>query len=424
MGKDAPKTGRTVRLAIRAMTLAAAVALIASIAWPGAVPSVRAMQPVNGGAIPAGVTVDDDVWLVNNDVTVDGAVNGDLIAVGERITVNGPVSGSAVLLGDTVTIRGQVLGGAYVAALNVGLGPRAAVGRSAYLVGVDVRTEPGSAVGRDITIGAYRATIGGQIERDLKTLAVLLDLQGQLRHGGRGPQVGLRRLVRNPDWAAWMGSGDVIWSVADVSRRPAGRPGVVDAPETEAAGSPLADWPGGFLRNMVILLLMGVLLLWLAPGPTARWTERIRTEALPAAGYGMLVFVVFYLAAAAVAALILVAGLVLALARLGGSVLPLYGFGFFGLGFALSTFTLFYSTVSQVILALVIGALVLRRVAPARAAERALALVVGATVLSAWVAAPIVGTAVSAVSGFMALGAAWLAHARRSESITPAAVAE
>ncbi len=363
-------------------------------------PAATALEP-RGGDIPAGSVVEDDVLLSADDVTLIGTVNGDLVALGKHVTINGEVSGSVLAAGDTVTINGQVRGGVYALALDVELGPRAVVGRNAHLVGVDVHTAPGSIVGRDVTVGAYRAVIGGELQRDLKTAVLLLDLQGQLR--GRPPR-------STPAPAAAPASARL--------RLDPSPPGAFLLPIStqldatgvpDAAGFSLRNWPGDFARNAVILLLVGAVLLWLSPRPLVDCSERLGTGPLPAVGYGVLAFVLFYFSAAAVAVLIAIAGIALVLMRVGGSVLPLYSFGFFGIGFVLSAFTLFFSTVSQVVAALLIGSLAWRRLAPGRPQERALALVAGTVLLSLFVAVPFIGPAVEALVGLTGLGAAWLA---------------
>jgi hypothetical protein len=405
---------------------AAVAVLLIVLAAP---PIVKAMEP-RGGDVPVGTIVDDDVLLVADNVTLDGTVLGDLVALGKHVTINGAVSGSVLAAGDTVTINGQVRGGVYALALDLKLGPRAVVGRNAHLVGVDVRTVPGAVVGRDVTIGAYRAVIGGQVERDLKTAVLLLDLQGQLR--SRPPRstpapaaaFASARSPRQPDFRSFQNFGSLGFLSRTVDRlTPAAGADVWDSELGGATRSPLRNWPGDFIRNTVILLLVGVLLLWVSPRPLVDWTERVRTGPLPAMGYGVLVFVLFYAIAVAAAVLVVIIGIALVLTRLGGSVVPLYSFGFFGIGFALSAFTVFFSTISQVIAALLIGLLALQRVSPRRRQERALALVVGAVLVSSFVAIPFIGPTIDVLVGFVGLGAVWLAlrdgRVERSEATVP-----
>ena len=65
---------------------------------------VSAQSIYYGDRVPAGVTVENDLILVGNDVVIDGTVNGDVLALGSRVTVNGTVDGSLVTAGETVTL--------------------------------------------------------------------------------------------------------------------------------------------------------------------------------------------------------------------------------------------------------------------------------------------------------------------------------
>ena len=63
----------------------------------GAVGTVSAAEFPKGETIPAGETIEDDVFISGENVVIDGSVNGMLFASGAKITLNGTVSGDVLL---------------------------------------------------------------------------------------------------------------------------------------------------------------------------------------------------------------------------------------------------------------------------------------------------------------------------------------
>ncbi len=404
-------TGRTHSITGRLCHLLCAVVALGLAAF-GFVPTAHALDWVQGGYIPANVAVDDDALMVDDRVRVDGVIDGDLIAAGDEVTINGAIKGSVFLVGDTVTINGSIGGSAYILAAHVDLGPQSCVARSAHLVAARVRTQAGSEVGRDVIVGAYQAVVGGRIERDLKGIVLLLDLQGQLRERAtyRGNAL-LPTVVQSPVLAtigyAVLGNDRLTRSVHEMAL-PERDARETDNEAPEEGTSLLSAWWDGFASNVVVLLLVGAVLLLAIPRQLRTCAERVLIAPLPAPGYGVLVSVLFYVVAAAIAVSVGAIGIALLLTGLSASVLPLYGFAFFGIGFAASAFTLSFTTVSQVVVGFLIGSLVVRRIAPRHAHERVVALVIGAVILSILVPIPTIGAAINALAGFAAVGAVWL----------------
>ena len=52
--------------------------------------------------------INDDLYLLGTNVTIDGTVNGDVFAAGNSLTVNGTVNGNVYLMGQNVTVNGTV----------------------------------------------------------------------------------------------------------------------------------------------------------------------------------------------------------------------------------------------------------------------------------------------------------------------------
>ena len=69
--------------------------------------TASAFEFIENGDLPAGEVVDDDLFIVGDNIIVDGTVNGDLFAFGGTVVINGDVHGSLVTSAQTVTINGE-----------------------------------------------------------------------------------------------------------------------------------------------------------------------------------------------------------------------------------------------------------------------------------------------------------------------------
>jgi len=91
------------------MVLLAVVAGMLAIGLPA---SAFAAEVHSGDTVlvPAGETINDDVYAFGNNVIIQGTVNGDVIAAGSTVTINGHVTGNVMAAGNTVTVSAPVDG--------------------------------------------------------------------------------------------------------------------------------------------------------------------------------------------------------------------------------------------------------------------------------------------------------------------------
>ena len=59
--------------------------------------------------LPSDQTVDEDLYVVADDIKVDGVVDGDVILAGNIIQLNGTITGDAYIFGSTLNINSNVL---------------------------------------------------------------------------------------------------------------------------------------------------------------------------------------------------------------------------------------------------------------------------------------------------------------------------
>jgi len=162
--------------------------VIRALRWLALAPALLALAPAGAQAadlrqgpevtIPAGTTVDDDLYAGAGTVSVDGTIAGSLIAAGGTVTISGTVERDVLVTGGTVTITGPVHGSARImgGTLRVS-GP---VSEDVVALGGNVDVAPDATIGRDLVIGGGTATVAGKVGRDVTAGVGTLDLRGSV----------------------------------------------------------------------------------------------------------------------------------------------------------------------------------------------------------------------------------------------------
>jgi cytoskeletal protein CcmA (bactofilin family) len=209
----------------------------------------------NTVTILPGAQIDGDLFAAANTVIVDGAINGSIRAAASAVQVNGTVgrnvlaAGAMVTLGSNAAVKGNWMSGSSEASLRGTIGGTAAIGATrAMLAG---------AIGKDVKLGAEQVTaeptarIGGSLE-------YYSDREQPLP---AGVVQGQTRFIATPEAARQQARGD----------------------------------DGGFnwfgLVMLVGSVLFGLLLAWLTPGLYRAGQRLIERRALVVLGVGLLALV-------------------------------------------------------------------------------------------------------------------------------------
>ncbi len=441
----------------------------------GATGVAQAAEFPGGGSLPAGQTIDDDVFLQGQNVTVDGTINGNLLAAGQNITINGTVNGDAILAGSRVTVaenavingnlfiagsalqvNGKVTGSVFGGASALTLSATASIARNLYYGGYSLETRPGNLVGKDAYFGGYQAILGGEIARDLNFAGAALELNGKVdrnahlevaspnpsettpfnpslfQQPGMPPLPAMLPQGLRIGNAAQIGGKLVYTSPVDqgsaIQAAPAG--GIVyqtpippqqpQRPQPVEQRYPVLGWVFNFLRTLVTLLILGGLSLWLLPSLLNRAASQVENKPLPSAGYGLVVVIAGYAAALAVGLAILVFGILIALLSLGGLSRAFFGVGFSGLALVVTIFTLLVSYGSKVVVSYLIGSVFMKKVAPQASHQAVWAMLIGVGIYTLVRSIPLIGWLIGVAATLAGLGAMWLVY--RSGK-TPAALA-
>ncbi|MCJ7511763.1 MAG: hypothetical protein MUO23_02190 [Anaerolineales bacterium] len=398
----------------------------------GTAGSAGAQEIVYGSTVPAGTTVDQDIILSGEEVSIDGTVLGDVIALGGRVRVNGRVEGTLITIAQDVELNGQVGGSMMVAALQLLSGPGASIGKNLYFGGLSLVLPPGATVGRDMLAATMGATLGGEVGRDVRAIigpfefARLIigaaeqgDWLGKTQAWWESvrPQPAPQPLPTVPPPASSSGGGGLMRvrqaPVLQVIPKPvviplteamAIAPVATKAPSAVVSGESVLAWLQGRLLVFLPLAFYGLIALWLFPPSITASADRLRRKPWPTALWGFLVFVVanqLFAVAAILTLLVVVIGLAVGLQSMWGFAFSIWALGLPAIGlcvgllavslYGLSVIVASYAALSR---ALDPGKQYLRRAGVMLLAALAFVLLTGIPVLGTlvWVVAFAVGS--------------------------------
>ncbi|WP_372730035.1 hypothetical protein [Nocardioides sp.] len=265
-----PRTSLVVALVAAAVVLLGTTVAFAQESGPGG--KFRSGQEV---VIPAGETVDGNLYVWGGTVRVEGTVTGDLVVAGGQVEVSGEVANDLLATGGSLDVSGRVDG-------------------DARMVGGQVTVS--GTVGQDLVLGAGQATVtsSGQIGQDLLFGAGEMTLDGRV-------------------------AGNVLGSTPSytVNGTIGGTENVTIAEKDEQTEPTVVSRLVDGLQRWIGLLAVAALALWLLPRLLRGAADNVRRRPLPSLGLGAL---------GVLALVVLVVGVVIAAALL-GVILGLLGLG-------------------------------------------------------------------------------------------------
>lgn len=119
---------------------AVVVVAVCSVWFMLAKPVNAVIKSGNTANIGAQETINDDVFMAGDTVTVAGTINGDLFVAGSHVIISGVVNGDVYAAGETIEITGTVTDDVLVASNTasfvravIGDGIRAGHGRYSWM---------------------------------------------------------------------------------------------------------------------------------------------------------------------------------------------------------------------------------------------------------------------------------------------------
>lgn len=391
--------------------------------------------------IDAATVINDDLFVTADELVIDGTIKGDLYALANTLTINGTVEHDVSAGARNIIINGAVGDTLRAGAQAIVLGDKANIARSALVGGMALETKPGSAVGHDLLFGAYQALLGGNVQNDVIAGAYGIQLDGTIgrnmrvsvgdeRNAGPSPTMFMPfPTMAMPAVPAGLTlaptakiGGDLIYESSVPVTVPSGAqvtgPIVQQTPTPDQVSTPptpeqlqaeqqqqTIDYFLNALRDFVVLLLIGLLVLWLLPKWIQGMAEFVQTKPLGSFGRGILMFVGYFVAVA----VILIAGLmlivmfgILTLGSLAGAI-ALVGAVLFVV--LTAGYWLFMTYVAPIVVSYLIGKLLLGRMQATWAQNRFVQFIVGLILLSLVLLIPVVGFLIGILVALFALGA-------------------
>jgi hypothetical protein len=374
------------------------------------------------GTVGKGEILDQSLILFAPEVVMDGVINGDLLAIGNDVSINGKVSGSLFVIGKNVTINGPVEGTVYAAALKLNMDSKATIGRDVYFIGASLVTQEKSTINRDLHAVSLEAglsgTVGGNVDALIGPVNIINVIYNfALEKGWLSQPLKFnlpwlsRGYLSQPVPVIAFGLSSInnhtITAALSETALNAGQILQTSAQSSTIDVERLKSWVVPLLRNLAALLILGFLVLWLAPTQLSWAGEQARTSPWRMLLTGLLVFVIGWFAA--LLALVVILGLAIFLYWVS---LPGLGFlvgalGMMALGLALIVFWLSIAYFSKIIIAFLFGKLLFKRFLPKYADNRILPFLTGVIIYALVASIPYLGWLVVVIVTFYGLGALW-----------------
>ncbi|HTX79672.1 MAG TPA: hypothetical protein VMC62_08390 [Longilinea sp.] len=456
--------------------------LLASIILIGGTSTVKAADFNSTGTVAAGQTIDDDLFLGGDTVSMNGTVNGMLMAGGNVVTVNGTVNGDAFLAGNqivlgpnavidgnlfvggsSIEIEGTVTGSLAVGGNSLRLDNSAKIGRNAYFAGYSFEAQNGSVVTTDLFGAGYQFILSGTVNRDVSLDAGAIEISGIV---GRNATLNVGQPGTNYEYSMWAGmpgmtsvhpsisTGLRIAESASISGKltytsPVNQGSTIQGhlSSTPVFQTPVPQenyqrnqslnnrmqhgfsslgltWAFDILRNLITLVILGMLGMWLLPKVFRTLADHIVARPWPAAGYGLVVLLVGFASPLVVLPIFVFIGILISLLSLGG--LVLIWFGVLGTVIVLAYLLYFFLvfTGSVLVASYLIGNLLLHRIFPQATIGRFWDMLTGVVLFVLVTAIPCIGWLFGLAAALFGLGAFWM-YARSMKSpaapVVPAA---
>lgn len=419
-------------------TLFSAV-LLAALALSIATPAL-AFDGRGGDTITIGKDeiVNDDLYVGAETVTLDGTVKGDFVAAGSIVTINGTVEGDLIAAGQAVILNGTVTDDVRIAGGALLIGENAVIGGDLVAAGASIEIRAGSTIGTDVIGMGGQALVAADVTRNVQFTGGGLELRGQI--GGD-----VNAIVGD---AEETGPGPMVYMPNSPIALPNVKPGLTISPEAKIGGKleytstkdlnipaevvvgpvtriePKVEpemvvkeptpaervMTGVFdtLRNMVSLILIGLLLVWLFPGFLAANVSKVRSAALPAFGWGLVSWAAFFFAILLLIVAMVIGAIFFGVLTLGSLSGTIVFFGLLAMFVLIFGFVLASSFVAQIVVSALGGKLILEKLSPSLADHKFWPMLLGVVLFALLGAIPVLGGLIQIVVGLLGLGALWM----------------
>jgi hypothetical protein len=230
-------------------------------------------------------TVNDDIYAGAGTINIEGTVNGNVIAGGGTITVSGSITRDLIVGGGTINVTGHVGGSIIAAGGNLTInGP---VAQDVVVTGGTIDIGSGASIGRDFVVAGGTATVSAPVTRRVQMSAGNLTLKNRVGGDVRGRVDQLKldgaQIGGNLDYT----SNNAVQLVNGA--RVAGTT-IRHTPTDQGGGA--GNGFLGWLRELIGFFALGLLLIFLLPGVSARAIDTLRAQPWPSLGIGAAICII------------------------------------------------------------------------------------------------------------------------------------
>jgi cytoskeletal protein CcmA (bactofilin family) len=416
---------------MRSVFVFASLVLLASVAFAAPAWAIETRGGENV-TIGADEVVEDDLYVGAQTLTVEGTVQGDLVAAGGTVRVNGgTVEGDVISAAQTVIINGTVEDDVRIAGQALLVGEDAQVEDDLIAAGYSLETGRGSTVGGELLYGGYQALVAGTVGENVRGGMTAFELSGEVGGNvnvevdGGGAQPAGDQFALGPSAVPIpsVESGLTLTDTARVGgdlRYESSSRGEI-APRAQIGGDvsyeqrpteEVQPTQTGALavlldsvRRFVVLVLIGLLLVWLAPRLVRGAADTVRSQPLLSLGWGVLDFLIVGVLVFIVLAATILLAIVFGLITLGGLIPAIVSIGVLTDAVVVVAFLISIFYLAPVVVSYLGGRMLLGQFQPNRASGRVLPLVIGILLYVILRAIPILGAVVALVVVLLGLGA-------------------
>jgi Polymer-forming cytoskeletal len=305
------------------------IALLMVLALPISIVAAE-FQQGDQCIIGAEQTLGGNLYTLCQTLIVDGTVHGDVVAITGNTTINGTVDGDLTAFGGQVTISGTVGGDIRVLSARLLVAPTAHLtGDHADIAGIGLSAELLAPVTGDVLFLGYQGIVGSTVGGNVRFSGVALAVSGQVGGSADVSVQSAATALRPPD----IPSLGLSFVSQGLTLAEGGEPRIkgdlrYEAPEqaslapgavggeirfTRGAsggqigiapfGEVVGDYLGAILRDLLALMVVGLVGLLISPEGLQEAGRRLRSRWQTSLGYGFIAFLMFFPVALLLAAL-------------------------------------------------------------------------------------------------------------------------
>ncbi|MDD3474919.1 MAG: hypothetical protein PHP08_03405 [Candidatus Dojkabacteria bacterium] len=226
-------------------------------------------------------TIDEDLYVVADDIKIDGVVDGDVILIGDTINLDGTITGDAYIIGSTLNIDSNVYGNIFVLGNNTKI--EGLVTDNTYIISsyLDYQAD----TQRDMLAIFFDGILKGSIGDDLRAIGIKPQIESIIR--GDLVLIGEQKNLTKTTVTGEIYDSNRLSRIAESQG--------VDIEDSTSFGMETA-WGNRALSltiNFLSFLLVGFILISISPIKTYKVQEQITgstNEFLKSLAVGFIVF--------------------------------------------------------------------------------------------------------------------------------------